>query len=200
MFTGIVEATGRVVDIQNEVTNRRFTIEASFAAELKPDQSVAHNGVCLTVESISGNTYQVVAIKETLHRSNFQDLKIGDYVNLERSLKVGDRLDGHFVQGHVDQTAICKNAEALNGSWLFTFHIEDQPELIVEKGSITINGVSLTVTAVDADSFSVAIIPYTYEHTNFKTLKKSNAVNIEFDVLGKYVKRIMEGREQSIKP
>src|SRR5436190_5946725 len=170
MFTGIIETMGLIKEISNQGSNRRFTVQASFIAELKVDQSVSHNGVCLTVEKISGPGYEVVAIEETLRRSNLGDLKAGDRINLERCMKIGDRLDGHFVQGHVDETAECSSIEDRQGSRLYTFRLQHPTPLIVGKGSVCVNGVSLTVVEAGADFFSVAIIPYTFEHTNFKSL------------------------------
>ncbi len=201
MFTGIIEAAGKVVGLNKSGSNLELTIEAAFANELKVDQSISHNGACLTVTQANEKTYSVVCIEETLLKTNLGKLKVGDEINLERSLKIGDRLDGHFVQGHVDETALCKNIEEKNGSWIFSFELNSSStKLIVEKGSICINGVSLTVVSApgsppwgesEGASFSVAIIPYTFEHTNFHSLKKGDAVNIEFDVLGKYVQRIL---------
>ena len=187
MFTGIIESTGKVVGISKEGSNIRFSIESLFTQELKVDQSVAHNGVCLTVTSINEKIYEVVAIEETLLRSNFFDLKTGDVVNLERSLKLNDRLDGHIVQGHVDQVAKVEKIEKLDGSWRFHFIYEPSQYTTVEKGSVCVNGVSLTVVDSGKNYFSVAIIPYTWEHTNFKNLKTGDAVNVEFDIVGKYV-------------
>jgi riboflavin synthase len=193
MFTGIVETIGKIVLLKKENSNLHITIESSFTNELKIDQSVAHNGVCLTVVSIKNDYYTVTAIKETLEKSNIGHLAEGDIVNLERAMKLGDRLDGHIVQGHVDQTAVCSSIEETNGSWLFTFEYQQELENItIEKGSITVNGVSLTVVNSQKSSFSVAIIPYTYENTSFKMLKVGSIVNLEFDVIGKYVSRIMK--------
>ena len=195
MFTGIVEALGKVLSTEKESTNLRLRIEAPFLSELKVDQSISHNGVCLTVEKISNTYYEVVAIDETLHRSNLGSLKRGDAINLERCLKIGDRLDGHMVQGHVDETAVCKNISNANGSWLYTFNMNPASSgSIVQKGSICVNGVSLTVVEAGKDFFSVAIIPYTFENTNFKNLRSEDAVNIEYDVIGKYVHRILDSR------
>ena len=192
MFTGIIETIGTIKLITEEGRNKRMTVQSSFAQELRVDQSISHDGVCLTVERITENEYEVVAIEETLTRSHFKNLKIGSSVNLERSLKIGDRLDGHFVQGHVDQTALCKKIENKEGSHVFTFQFNDNNAgLIVDKGSITINGVSLTVVESSGDLFSVAIIPYTYNHTNFKYLKQGELVNLEFDVIGKYVRKLL---------
>lgn len=193
MFTGIIEELGKVDKIEANQGNTDLTIQAKFTQELKVDQSVAHNGVCLTVVDISENTYKVTAIEETLSKTNLNELKVGDLVNLERGMKMNAHLDGHIVQGHVDQTAICESIETKNGSWIFTFAYD--PELMnvtIEKGSITVNGVSLTVVNSKLNAFSVAIIPFTYEHTNFKHLKEGDTVNLEFDVIGKYVKRLMD--------
>lgn len=188
MFSGIVEALGKIVSLKKEGSNLHITIEAPFTNELKIDQSVAHNGACLTVVKKDKKNYTVTAIKETLDRTNIGFLKTGSLVNLERSLKLGDRIDGHIVQGHVDTTAICKNIKKEGGSWLITFKHKKSPHFItVEKGSVCINGVSLTVVSSTADIFSVAIIPYTFQHTNFQTLKVGDIVNIEFDILGKYI-------------
>ena len=193
MFTGIIETIGVVRSIRKEEENIRLTIEADLASELKVDQSVAHNGVCLTVVEIVDKTYSVVAIQETLDKSNLGELSVGDPVNLERGMRLGDRLDGHIVQGHVDQTGKCVSVEEQNGSWIFTFEYDpSQSNVTIEKGSITINGVSLTVVDSKKGGFSVAIIPYTYEHTTFHELSPGDTVNLEFDVIGKYVQRIMK--------
>lgn len=191
MFTGIVETGGTVKNIVKEGDNMHLTIDAAFTGELKIDQSVSHNGVCLTVVAINGSEYTVTAIKETLQKTNLSDLQTGDTVNLERGMKLGDRLDGHIVQGHVDQTGTCKNIEQANGSWYYTFEYDRGAQNItIEKGSITVNGVSLTVVNSKENEFSVAIIPYTYEHTNFKDFKPGSRVNLEFDVVGKYIARL----------
>lgn len=192
MFTGIIESIGRIIKIKREEKNLRFTIQCSFANELKVDQSVSHNGVCLTVVSIQGNEYDVIAIDETLKRTNFFMLKEGDEVNLERCTKVGDRLDGHIVQGHIDTVAKVVNIVSQQGSWLMYFNYDKQENITVEKGSICVNGISLTVVESGEDNFSVAIIPFTYEHTNFKKLKAGDLVNIEFDIIGKYISRLMQ--------
>lgn len=193
MFTGIIETLGKVIDLKKEAENLHLTIKAPFTPELKIDQSIAHNGVCLTVVNISEDTYIVTAIKETLDKTNLSQLKTGDAVNLERCIPVNGRLDGHIVQGHVDQTAICRKIEDTKGSWKFTFQFDDSTgNITVEKGSVSINGVSLTVMNSVADEFSVAIIPYTYEHTNFKYIKEGTIVNIEFDIIGKYVAKLLE--------
>ena len=192
MFTGIIEATGQLISFKDEGSNRHFIIECPFTNELKIDQSVAHDGVCLTVVAISGNMYTVTAIDETLKRSNIKEWKAGSEINLERCMKADGRFDGHIVQGHVDQTAQCTSVKEQNGSWLFYFKYDvASGNITVEKGSITVNGVSLTVVDSNEDNFSIAIIPYTYEHTNFKNLKEGSIVNLEFDIVGKYVKRIM---------
>jgi riboflavin synthase len=192
MFTGIVEAMGTVVGrIENE-QNVDFWIESPFSAELKVDQSVAHNGACLTVVEVKGSAHRVTAIRETLLKTNLGDWAVGTMVNLERCLKMGDRLDGHWVQGHVDGLGKCVEALEDGGSWRFRFVHEDKLEMMtVPKGSITVNGVSLTVVDSTKTGFSVAIIPYTYEHTNFHSLKVGDAVNLEFDILGKYLQRMM---------
>lgn len=191
MFTGIIETLGTVQEIQKNEDNYDITIASSITNELKVDQSVAHNGVCLTVVSISDSKYTVTAIKETIQKTNLSDWKAGDLVNLERAMKLGDRLDGHIVQGHVDQIGTCKNIENANGSWYFTFEYNpDLKNLTIEKGSITINGVSLTVVNSKTNEFSVAIIPYTYENTNFKVLKIGSKTNLEFDVIGKYIAKL----------
>ena len=191
MFTGIIENLGKVLKLQKEGGNLHITIDSSIAHELKVDQSVAHNGVCLTVVNINDNNYTVTAIKETLDKTNLSTLKLGDLVNIERAMKLGDRLDGHIVQGHVDQTAKCISVKEENGSWLFSFEYDTAlNNMTIEKGSITVNGVSLTVVNSKAHQFSVAIIPFTYKHTTFKSLKVGSLVNLEFDVIGKYVKRL----------
>ena len=188
MFTGIVEKIGRVAKISLQGKNRHFFIESELAPELKIDQSVAHNGVCLTVVGIQGKVYEVVAIDETLQKTSLGTWQVGDRVNLERAMKLGDRLDGHIVQGHVDQTAVCHLIEDAQGSRIFTFHYDPSVgNMTIEKGSITVNGVSLTVVGSQKGVFSVAVIPYTYEHTSFHTLKVGDKVNLEFDVIGKYV-------------
>ncbi|MCF6180419.1 riboflavin synthase [Lutibacter sp.] len=193
MFTGIIEKLGEITAIEQENENFNFTIKSDFTSELKIDQSIAHNGVCLTIVNINGDNYTVTAIKETLDKSNMRFLKVGDKINLERAMKLGERLDGHIVQGHVDQTAKCTSILDENGSWLFTFEYDKNAQNItIEKGSITINGVSLTVVNSKKNSFSVAIIPYTFEFTNFHTIKIGSVVNLEFDVIGKYVARLLE--------
>lgn len=193
MFTGIIEDIGTISNLKTELNNLHITVKSSISPELKIDQSVAHNGVCLTVVSINDDEYTVTAIQETLNKTNLNTIRIGDKVNLERAMKLGDRLDGHIVQGHVDQTAVCTNVKEANGSWIFTFSYDSSlNNITIEKGSITVNGTSLTVVNSKKDSFSVAIIPYTYNHTNFNTFKKGTIVNLEFDVLGKYVSRLLE--------
>ena len=193
MFTGIIEDMGVVSGLKEEFNNLHITINSAITKELKIDQSIAHNGVCLTVVNINENEYTVTAIKETLDKSSLGLLKLNDKINLERAMILGERLDGHIVQGHVDQTAICTNIEEANGSWVFPFCYDASlNNVTIEKGSITINGTSLTVINSKKDSFSVAIIPYTFEHTNFNTFKKGTVVNLEFDVLGKYVSRLLE--------
>jgi len=193
MFTGIIETLGEVKNIIQDGENFHITIESDFTSELKIDQSVAHNGVCLTTVAINGNEYTVTAIKETLDKSNFKHLKVGDKINLERAMVLGARLDGHIVQGHVDQTATCTNVKEEDGSWVFDFEYDSTlNNITIEKGSVTVNGTSLTVVNSKKNSFSVAIIPYTYEFTNFHTFKKGTVVNLEFDVIGKYVARLLE--------
>lgn len=196
MFTGIIETIGEVKEIIRDQSNIHFIIASNITSELKVDQSVAHNGVCLTVISITDNTYTVTAIEETLTKTNLSKLTVGDFINLERAMKLGDRLDGHIVQGHVDQIAICESIEESDGSWVFTFTYDKSLENItIEKGSITVNGVSLTVVNSKNNSFNVAIIPYTYLNTTFKYLKPGNIVNLEFDVVGKYVKRLFKNNQ-----
>ena len=191
MFTGIIETLGTVKNIVKEQENVHLTIESSITKELKVDQSVAHNGVCLTVVNINNNEYTVTAIKETLDKTNIGQLKTSGIVNLERAMKLGDRLDGHIVQGHVDETGICKSVKDENGSTVYTFeYISNKNNVTIEKGSITINGVSLTVVNSTKSGFSVAIIPYTWENTTFKTLQVGDTVNLEFDVIGKYIARL----------
>ncbi len=190
MFTGIIEAVATIADVLPEGSNIHFIMESAIASELKVDQSVAHNGVCLTVVAISDNNYKVTAVAETLAKTTLGLWCKGDKINIERSLKIGDRLDGHFVQGHVDTTANCMEKETLEGSWLFRFSFPKEfAPLIIEKGSICINGVSLTAFNVGTNEFTVTIIPYTYGHTNFNTIAEGCDVNIEFDVLGKYLLR-----------
>lgn len=191
MFTGIIETLGTIQEIKKENTNIHITINSSITNELKIDQSVAHNGICLTVVAIEDSFYTVTAIDETIKKTNLAHWKVGDKVNLERAMKLGDRLDGHIVQGHVDQTGTCIVAEQTNGSWLYTFEYDEKlNNITIEKGSITVNGVSLTVVNSKKNQFSVAIIPYTYENTNFKNFKIGTKVNLEFDVIGKYISRL----------
>ena len=193
MFSGIVETTARVAAIREEGGNRHFTLECPFTDELKIDQSLAHNGVCLTVVSIEGDRYTTTAIRETLLKSNLGGLRVGDPVNLERSMRPDALLDGHIVQGHVDQTARCTAIDEADGSWYFAFEYDpSQGNVTVEKGSVAVNGVSLTVVDSREGAFRVAIIPYTYEHTNFHALKVGSTVNLEFDIVGKYIARLME--------
>ena len=196
MFTGIIETIGKVISIQSEDTNLHLQIESNISNELKIDQSVSHNGVCLTVVATNPASFTVTAVAETLSKSNIGNLKVGDEVNLERCTLVGSRLDGHIVQGHVDQTATCLSIQNEQGSWIFTFQYNSaQGNITVEKGSITVNGISLTVFDSKDDQFSVAIIPYTFENTNLKHINAGDTVNLEFDIIGKYVAKIMEGRK-----
>ncbi len=197
MFSGIVEEAATVVALEKDKSNLHITLRCSFTDELKIDQSVSHNGVCLTVVSIKDDTYTVTAIQETLDRSNLGLLKVGSKVNLERSMKMDGRLDGHIVQGHVDQTAVCTDVTEADGSWYYTFKYDFDKEmakkgyLTVDKGSVTVNGVSLTVVTPTEDTFRVAIIPFTYEMTNFHQIEKGTVVNLEFDIIGKYISRIV---------
>lgn len=191
MFTGIIETLGIIQDIQKDQDNLHVTVSSSLTNELKIDQSVAHNGVCLTIVAIEEDRYTVTAIQETILKTNLGSWNIHDAVNLERAMKLGDRLDGHIVQGHVDQTGICKSIEETQGSWRYTFEYDASlHNLTIEKGSITVNGVSLTVVDSKPNEFSVAIIPYTYEHTNFHSFTVGTRINLEFDVIGKYVNRL----------
>ena len=193
MFSGIIERTGTVVGIRSEQENTHFTLRADFCRELKIDQSIAHNGVCLTVVDIADDTYTVTAMRETLIKSNLGALREGDLVNLERSMKPDALLDGHIVQGHVDQTALCTDVEEAGGSWYFTFRYDEKGDNVtVEKGSVAVNGVSLTVCDSQPGQFRVAIIPYTFEHTNFCRIRPGTAVNLEFDIVGKYIARLMK--------
>jgi len=198
MFSGIVEECATVVAIEHELENVHLTMKCSFVDELKIDQSVSHNGVCLTVVRIENGTYTVTAMKETLDRSNLGNLDVGDEVNVERSMMMNGRLDGHIVQGHVDQTAVCMKKEDAQGSWIYTFKYEYDPEMArrgyitVDKGSVTVNGVSLTVCNPTLDTFEVNIIPYTYDNTNFHAIEVGTKVNLEFDILGKYISRYAE--------
>jgi riboflavin synthase len=195
MFTGIVEGMGKIVNVERDQSNINFTVETPLAKELKIDQSMAHDGVCLTVVKVDAakNQYVVTAIQETLDKTCLREWKEGYEVNLERSMSMGERLDGHIVQGHVDQTAVCINVEVLDGSWKYTFEYDkSKNNITVEKGSISVNGTSLTVVDSQANRFSVAIIPYTYDNTNFHNFKNGSIVNLEFDVFGKYVARLLE--------
>ncbi len=196
MFTGIVETAGEVISITEEGSNKHFAIRSSLAPALKVDQSVSHNGVCLTVTEVLEDTYRVTAVAETLKKSNLSTWVKGSQVNLERCMPANGRFDGHIVQGHVDQTGVCKSIAEEGGSWLFTFEYQALSEghLLVEKGSVTVNGVSLTCFEVTETSFKVAIIPYTYEHTNFNKLSPGDAVNLEFDIIGKYIARMLGSR------
>lgn len=192
MFTGIIETLGQVTAVREEQTNKHITIRSPFTAELQIDQSVAHNGVCLTVVALQDDTYTVTAIAETLQKTNLGELKAGDVVNLERCMQANGRFDGHVVQGHVDQTGMCEKVQDENGSWVFTFSYEAAPgNVTVEKGSICVNGISLTVVNSKHNSFSVAIIPYTYAHTNLQHVTPGTRVNLEFDIIGKYVARLL---------
>ena len=195
MFTGIIETLGKVEKLEKDGGNLHLTVSSGITSELKIDQSVSHNGVCLTVVSNNGDSYTVTAIEETLNKTNLGDLKVGDTVNLERAMVLGARLDGHIVQGHVDQTAVCQSVAEQDGSWVYTFIYDSKlNNVTIEKGSITVDGVSLTVVDSQKDKFSVAIIPYTYEHTRFHAYKVGTRVNLEFDVVGKYVARLLELR------
>lgn len=197
MFTGIIEVLGKVEKIEKEGTNVHYTLSSSITNELKIDQSVSHNGVCLTVIDLSGDQYTVTAIEETLKRTNIGQLQVGDLVNIERAMSAAARFDGHFVQGHVDTTADCVAIEKLDGSWYFTFRYAVKPEwLLVDKGSVCINGVSLTVVEPKGDTFSVAIIPFTFEHTSFGQLRVGQKVNLEFDMIGKYITKYMQLYQQ----
>ncbi|GAB3332571.1 riboflavin synthase [Marivirga atlantica] len=191
MFTGIIEETGKVLSAVKDKSNLILTIKSHISEELKIDQSVSHNGVCLTVTELHPGAHTVVAIDETLKKSNIGNIKDGDLVNLERCMQMNGRLDGHIVQGHVDAKSKCMGVEESDGSWLFTFSYNSHDNVLVEKGSVCINGVSLTCFEVTDDSFKVAIIPYTFEHTNFKKIKKNDEVNIEFDIIGKYVHKLV---------
>ena len=191
MFTGIIESLGKITDVSVDRGNLDFTIKSDISKELKVDQSVSHNGVCLTVTETRNNTHKVTAVKETLDRSSLKNLLIGDLINLERAMKLGERLDGHLVQGHVDGVAKCLEVSVNDGSWIYKFEFDITYEmLLIEKGSICINGVSLTVFDIDKNTFKVTIIPYTFENTSFKGLKQDDLVNIEFDMIGKYLARL----------
>ena len=195
MFTGIIETIGKVKNIEKENSNLHFTIESSISDMLKVDQSISHNGVCLTVTALGHGEHRVTAIQETLIKSNLSMVQIGDVLNLERCTLVGSRLDGHIVQGHVDQVAVCTSIQDVNGSWLFTFQYDSNVgNITVEKGSIAVNGISLTVFNSGINTFSVAIIPYTYENTAMHALKEGDKVNLEFDIIGKYVAKLMSTR------
>jgi riboflavin synthase len=191
MFTGIIENIALVKEIKKDGDNLIFTFESDLTSELKIDQSISHNGICLTVVDIIDNTYSVVAIKETVLKSSIKNWKVGDKVNLERAMKIGNRLDGHIVQGHVDQVGVCEKISEELGSWYFTFKYEKSDNITIEKGSIAINGISLTVVDSQTNKFSVAIIPYTYNHTNFKNLNIGDTVNLEFDMVGKYISKLV---------
>ena len=195
MFTGIIEEVAKVTKLEKEQENLHITVECSFANELKVDQSLAHNGVCLTIIDIKDKEYTVTAIFETLEKSNLGQLEIGTDVNLERGMRLGERLDGHIVQGHVDQTAVCTDIREADGSFYFSFeYSKEQGNPTIEKGSVTINGTSLTVVNSGVNTFDVAIIPFTMDHTNFGTMKVGDTINLEFDVIGKYVAKLMEQR------
>ena len=194
MFTGIIENLSEIKEINKEGDNLSISLISKITNELKIDQSLSHNGVCLTVVDINDNIYKVTAIKETILKSSIKNWKIGDIINIERAMKLGDRLDGHMVQGHVDQTAICTKISEENGSWYFYFEYQRSSNLTIEKGSISINGVSLTIVESMDNRFSVAIIPYTYENTNFKNIKVGDLVNIEFDMIGKYIYKIIKAQ------
>lgn len=194
MFTGIIENLSQIKEIVKEGDNLSISLFSDIAKQLKIDQSVSHNGICLTVVDINNDIYTVTAIKETIIKSSIKTWKEGDLVNIERAMKLGDRLDGHMVQGHVDQTATCKKISEENGSWYFDFEYEKSENITIEKGSVTLNGVSLTVVDSGQNTFSVAIIPYTYNHTNFKKIKIGDLVNIEFDMIGKYISKIIKSQ------
>ena len=195
MFTGIIEEVAKVTKLVKEQENLHITVKCSFASELKVDQSLAHNGVCLTIIDIKDDEYTVTAILETLEKSNLGQLEIGTNVNLERGMRLGERLDGHIVQGHVDQTAVCTEIREADGSFYFSFeYSKEQGNPTIEKGSVTINGTSLTVVNSGVNTFDVAIIPFTMDHTNFGTMKVGDTINLEFDVIGKYVAKLMEQR------
>ena len=195
MFTGIIETLGTIQEIKKDKDNIHITVDSLITNELKIDQSVAHNGVCLTVVRIEGTTYTVTAIDETIQKTNLSSWRVGDHVNLERAMKLGDRLDGHIVQGHVDQTGMCTAVKETNGSWAYTFEYDEGlGNITIEKGSITVNGVSLTVVNSKKNQFSVAIIPYTHEHTNFHDFEVGTKINLEFDVIGKYVSRLYSNK------
>lgn len=193
MFTGIIEHLGKVKSAIMKGGNLHLQVETSFAGKLKRNESVSHNGVCLSIIPLSKSRYEVMAVKETLDRTNLKLLKVGDFINLERSLPANGRIDGHFVQGHIDGTVICQSVKKLKGSHIFTFSFKkEDSKYLVEKGSVALNGVSLTVASMKHNAFSVAIIPYTFEHTNFKSIKTGDAVNVEYDILGKYLVKYLE--------
>ena len=194
MFTGIIESLSEIKEIVEEGDNLSISFYSNITDELKIDQSLSHNGICLTVVKIDNNIYNVTAIKETILKSSIKNWKVGDLINIERAMKLGDRLDGHMVQGHVDQTATCKKKLEENGSWYFDFEYDKSDNLTIEKGSIAINGVSLTVVNSNENTFSVAIIPYTYNHTNFKNISIGDLVNLEFDMIGKYISKIIKNQ------
>ena len=195
MFTGIIEVLGKIISIKEEGSNRRFTLESAISSELKIDQSVSHDGVCLTVVGAEGNHHEVIAVEETLKRSNLGKRKVNDLVNLERSMTTNGRIEGHIVQGHVDDVAICRSIKSYKGSWLFEFRYDKKySHLLVDKGSVCINGVSLTAVKPSKKNFFIAIIPYTFENTNFNLLKEDDEVNVEFDIIGKYVSRLLKQR------
>ncbi len=195
MFTGIIESLGVIQEIKKDKDNVHLTIDSAITEELKIDQSVAHNGICMTVVSIEKTLYTVTAIGETIKKTNLSNIKIGDSINLERAMRLGDRLDGHIVQGHVDQVGTCIVAKETNGSWYYTFEYDDTiGNITIEKGSITVNGVSLTVVDSRKNEFSVAIIPYTYEHTNFNSFEIGTKVNLEFDLIGKYISKLYSNK------
>ena len=194
MFTGIIESLAEIKEIVEEGDNLSISFYSNITDELKIDQSLSHNGICLTVVKIDNNIYNVTAIKETILKSSIKNWKVGDLINIERAMKLGDRLDGHMVQGHVDQTATCKKILEENGSWYFDFEYDKSDNLTIEKGSIAINGVSLTVVNSNENTFSVAIIPYTYNHTNFKNISIGDLVNLEFDMIGKYISKIIKNQ------
>ena len=187
MFTGIIENLAKIISIKKSKSNLDITLSSSLTSEFKIDQSISHNGICLTVININGNNYTVTAIEETINKTSISSWKKGDYINLERAMKIGDRLDGHMIQGHVDQIGNCVDVAMKDGSWEYVIQYDKSENITVEKGSIAVNGVSLTVIDSKTNSFKVAIIPYTFEHTNFKTLRKGDLINLEFDILGKYL-------------
>lgn len=196
MFTGIIEELGEVVELRKEKDNLHITVKSNLSSELKVDQSLSHDGVCLTVVELGKGTHTITAINETLEKSNLGRLRVGSHLNLERATKIGSRLDGHIVQGHVDQVGICTEVKELEGSWMYTFEYDPgYDNITIEKGSITVNGVSLTVVNSKERSFSVAIIPYTFEHTDFHDIQVGDTVNLEFDVIGKYVARLLNKEE-----